>query len=161
MNISKYVTLIICILLPLIIGSLSGLGNVGSLNEWYVQLKKPAFNPPGYLFGPVWTVLYILMGISLYLAWKSPAGNQRDYALTIFALQMALNFAWTFIFFHFRQPGWALVEIIALWLLIFIMIFTFYRINKTAALLQIPYLLWVSFATVLNASIWILNNKNQ
>ena len=154
---SRFFTLLACILLPLIIGSLSGLANAGSLNDWYVQLNKPSFNPPGYLFGPVWTVLYLLMGISLYLIWKSPKGNPRTNALIIFGLQMLLNFAWSFIFFYFKQTGWALVDIIILWLNIIIMIFVFYKINKTAALIQIPYLLWVSFASVLNAAIWILN----
>lgn len=157
MNISKYVTLIICILLPLIIGSLSGLANAGSINTWYAQLNKPSFNPPGYLFGPVWTILYLLMGVSFYLVWKAPDGRMRDYALIIFGIQMVLNFAWSFIFFYFHQPGWALVDIIALWVFIVAMIFIFYRINKVAALIQIPYLLWVSFATVLNAAIWLLN----
>jgi len=157
MNVSKFLTPLICILLPLIIGSLSGLANVGSINTWYAQLNKPAFNPPGYLFGPVWTILYLLMGVSLYLVWKAPDGRMRDYALIIFGIQMVLNFAWSFIFFYFHQPGWALVDIIALWIFIVAMIFIFYRINKVASLIQIPYLLWVSFATVLNAAIWLLN----
>ena len=157
MNIPKYVTLIICILLPLIIGSLSGLANAGSINTWYAQLNKPSFNPPGYLFGPVWTVLYLLMGVSLYLVWKAPDGRMRDYALIIFGIQMILNFAWSFIFFYFRQAGWALVDIIVLWIFIVIMILIFYRISRVSALIQIPYLLWVSFATLLNASIWMLN----
>ncbi len=157
MNLSRLVPLIICIALPLIIGSLSGIANIGGLNDWYIELKKPSFNPPGYLFGPVWTILYLLMGISLYLVWISPAGKIRQEALVIFGIQMMLNFAWSFIFFYFRQPGWALVDIVALWISIIIMIFFFYRVNRVAAMIQIPYLLWVSFATVLNASIWVLN----
>ena len=154
---SRFFTLLACVLLPLIIGSLSGLANAGSLNDWYVQLNKPNFNPPGYLFGPVWTVLYLLMGVSLYLIWKSPKGKQRTNALIIFGVQMFLNFVWSFIFFYFRQIGLALIDIIALWLMIVYMIFNFHKINKVAAYIQIPYLLWVSFATVLNASIWMLN----
>jgi benzodiazapine receptor len=157
MNVSKFLTPLICILLTLIIGSLSGLANVGSINTWYAQLNKPSFNPPGYLFGPVWTILYLLMGVSLYLVWKAPDGKMRDYALIIFGIQMVLNFVWSFIFFYFHQPGWALVDIIALWVFIVAMIFIFYRISKVAALIQILYLLWVSFATVLNAAIWLLN----
>jgi benzodiazapine receptor len=157
MNVSKFLTPLICILLPLIIGSLSGLANVGSINTWYAQLNKPSFNPPGYLFGPVWTILYLLMGVSLYLVWKAPDGRMRDYALIIFGIQMVLNFAWSFIFFYFYQPGWALVDIIVLWIFIVIMILVFYRISRVSALIQIPYLLWVSFATVLNAAIWLLN----
>jgi tryptophan-rich sensory protein len=150
-------TLLICLLFPLVIGSISSLANVGNLNEWYVQLNKPSFNPPGYLFGPVWTVLYLLMGLSFYLIWKSPGGKIRTRALTVFGFQMLLNFAWSFIFFYFRQTGWGLVEIIILWLNIILMILVCYKINKTAALIQIPYLLWVSFASVLNATIWMLN----
>ena len=157
MNVSKFLTPLICILLPLIIGSLSGLANVGSINTWYAHLNKPSFNPPGYLFGPVWTILYLLMGVSLYLVWKAPDGRMRDYALIIFVIQMVLNFAWSFIFFYFHQPGWALVDIIALWIFIVAMILIFYRISSTSALIQVPYLLWVSFATVLNAAIWLLN----
>ena len=157
MKILNFLIPLICILLPLIIGSLSGLANVGSINTWYAQLNKPSFNPPGYLFGPVWTVLYLLMGISLYLIWKSHDGKIWEYALIVFGVQMVLNFAWSFIFFYFRQPGWALADIVALWIFILIMIFVFYKINKVSALIQIPYLLWVSFATVLNASIWSLN----
>jgi translocator protein len=157
MKLSKFLTLLICVLIPLITGSISGLANVGNVNEWYFNLIKPSFNPPSYLFGPVWTILYILMGISLYLVWKSPLGKIRKQALIIFSIQMFLNFIWTFIFFYFKQTGLALVDIILLWVLIIAMILVFKRINKTAAFIQIPYLLWVSFATVLNASIWMLN----
>jgi tryptophan-rich sensory protein len=157
MKMSKFLTPLVCVLIPLIIGSLSGIANIGNLDTWYVQLNKPSFNPPGYLFGPVWTFLYLLMGVSLYLVWKSPEGKLRTNALVVFGLQMLLNFAWSFIFFYFRQTGWALVDIIALWILILVMILIFYKISKVAALIQIPYLLWVSFASVLNASIWILN----
>lgn len=157
MKLSKYLTLLICILIPLIIGSISGLANVGNVNDWYVDLIKPSFNPPGYLFGPVWTVLYVLLGLSLYMVWKSPTGKIRSQALIIFFIQMFLNFIWTFIFFYFKNSGLALADIIILWLFIVLMILIFYRINKTAAFIQIPYLLWVSFATVLNASIWMLN----
>ena len=157
MKMSKFLTPLVCVLIPLIIGSLSGLANIGSLDTWYAQLNKPSFNPPGYLFGPVWTVLYLLMGVSLYLVWKSPDGKLRTNALVVFGLQMLLNFAWSFIFFYFHRPGWAMIDIIALWVFIVVMIFIFYQINKVAALIQIPYLLWVSFASVLNAAIWMLN----
>ena len=154
---SSLITAIICILLPLIIGSLSGLANIGSLDTWYSALNKPAFNPPGYLFGPVWTILYLLMGVSLFLIWKSPSGKLRYRALVIFGIQMLLNFAWSFLFFYFQKIELALFDIMVLWLLIWFMIFIFYKINKVAALIQIPYLLWVSFASILNAAIWMLN----
>ncbi len=134
---SKITAAVICILLPLVIGGLSGLGTVNGLNDWYAFLNKPAFNPPDYIFGPVWTFLYLLMGISLFRIWKSPTGKYRSQALTIFAIHMLFNFAWSFIFFYFRQIGLAFIDIIFLWILIGIMIFTFYKINKVAALIQV------------------------
>jgi tryptophan-rich sensory protein len=154
---SNLLTIIICIALPLVVGGISGIATSGNVNGWYAEAVKPSFNPPDFIFGPVWTVLYILMGLSLYLVWKSPAGDARNYALGIFVIQLVLNFSWTFIFFYFRQPGWAFVEIILVWLGIAAMIIIFYRISKPAAFLQIPYLLWVSFASVLNGFIWHLN----
>ena len=154
---SDILSLAICIALPLIIGSISGLATSGNITTWYAALNKPVFNPPNWIFGPVWTGLYLLMGISLFLVWRSPSGDARNYAIAIFCIQIVLNFAWSFIFFQFRQTGWAFFEIILIWLSIIAMIVIFYRISKTAALIQVPYLLWVSFATILNGSIWRLN----
>ena len=157
MKTNTMLSIVICIAIPMVIGSLSGLATAGAIDNWYAQLTKPSFTPPNYLFGPVWTLLYVLMGISLFLVWKSPAGSERTTAITIFAIQMALNFAWTFLFFYFHRPGTSLIEIGLLWITIFFMIVAFSRIDKTAALLQIPYILWVSFASVLNGAIWYLN----
>ena len=157
MRTSNILTIIVCIALPLIAGSISGIATSGNINTWYAALVKPVFNPPGFLFGPVWTALYIMMGISLFLIWRSPPGDARSYALFIFGIQLALNFAWSFIFFHFKQTGWAFFEIIFVWISVLAMIIIFRRINKTAAFLQIPYLLWVTFASVLNGAIWWLN----
>lgn len=157
MKISDILTVIICIALPLIVGSVSGIATSGNITTWYATLNKPVFNPPNYLFGPVWTALYLLMGISLFMVWRSPYSDARNYALVIFSIQLVLNFAWSFIFFHFKHVGWAFFEIILVWISILAMIIIFHRINKTAAILQIPYLLWVSFATILNLSIWRLN----
>ncbi|HEX8378446.1 MAG TPA: TspO/MBR family protein [Pedobacter sp.] len=148
---------IISITIPLVVGGVSGYATSANISSWYAYLNKPSFNPPNYLFGPVWTFLYLLMGISLYLVWKSPEGKQKTRALLVFAFQLLLNFAWSFIFFSFHETGLALVEIIVLWMSILLMIILFFRINRTAAYLQIPYLLWVSFATALNAAIWHLN----
>ncbi len=149
--------LIISIAIPLAVGGIAGRATTSNLEPWYASLEKPIFQPPNYLFGPVWTLLYILMGISLYLIWKSPSGTARTKALGIFALQLALNFGWSFIFFSFQWLGAALAWIILLWVVIAIQIGIFLRVNKTAAYLQIPYLLWVTFATLLNAAIWRLN----
>ncbi len=149
--------LILCIVIPLAIGGISSFATSSSIKTWFVTLKKPSFNPPNYLFAPVWTVLYILMGISLYLIWQSPSSDARTNALIVFSIQLLLNFAWSFIFFYFRKISGALIDILLLWIAIIIMIVFFCGINQTAGLLQIPYLLWVSFATALNGAIRKLN----
>lgn len=156
-SIKVLLTLLICLLIPLAIGGISGFATAAGITDWYVTLNKPSFNPPNYLFAPVWTTLYTLMGISLFIIWRSPEGRNRNNALVIFAIQIALNFCWSFLFFKFNLPGVALVEIVLLWTSILMMIILFRRISKLAAYLQVPYLLWVSFATVLNAAIWYLN----
>lgn len=152
----RIITLIACIALPLIIGGISGFLTVSEISGWYTGLKKPSFNPPNYLFGPVWTVLYLLMGISLFLVLEAKV-LIKGKALTFFFVQLTLNFFWSIIFFKEHQVAMALADIAALWLCILMMIVTFYRISRVAGLLQIPYLLWVSFATLLNASILYLN----
>ena len=149
--------LILCIVIPLAVGGISSFATASSIKTWFVTLKKPSFNPPNYLFAPVWTLLYILMGVSLYMIWQSPSGDARTNALLVFGIQLFLNFAWSFVFFYFRKITLALLDILLLWIAIIIMIILFYGINPTASLLQIPYLLWVSFATALNGAIRKLN----
>jgi translocator protein len=153
----NWITLLACVALPVVIGSLSGLANVESINGWYATLTKPSFSPPNYLFGPVWTLLYVLMGISLYIILQSPKTEMRDTALILFVVQLVLNFSWSFIFFYFQSPFAALIVILVMWVSILTMIVYFFRISHPAAYLQAPYLLWVSFATVLNGAIWYLN----
>lgn len=148
---------LVALAIPLAVGGLSGALTSDGIDEWYQYLEKPAFNPPNYLFGIVWPVLYALMGVSLFLIWVSPPHPRKRIAYVAFSVQLALNFFWSFIFFNFREPAWALAEIVVLWVCILWMIRTFYLIRKWAAVLQIPYLLWVTFATVLNAAIWLLN----
>ena len=150
-------TLILCVAGIVLIGSISGLANAGNITGWYATLVKPSFNPPNYLFGPVWTILYILMGISFNLILQSAKTNTRKTALIIFTFQLVLNFSWSFLFFYFKWPGIAFIDIIILWIAIVMMLLTFYRISPLAAYLQIPYFLWVSFASVLNGAIWYLN----
>ncbi|MDX2173428.1 MAG: TspO/MBR family protein [Bacteroidota bacterium] len=154
---NKYLKLALCIFIPLIIGAISGIATASSVDTWFLTLHKPSFNPPNYLFGPVWTTLYILMGISFYLILQSSQDKLRTNAIVIFCVQLFLNFWWSFIFFKFQLLGIAFIEIIFIWLSILLMIYIFRKINKTAAYLQIPYLLWVSFASILNGSIWWLN----
>lgn len=154
---NRYLKLFLCILGPLVIGGISGSANANSINTWYITLNKPFFNPPNYLFGPVWTLLYALMGISLFLILETPKSALRKKSILIFGTQIFLNFWWSIIFFKYQLVGWALIEIGMIWMSILLMIVTFRKLNKTAAYLQIPYLLWVSFATVLTFSIWYLN----
>ncbi len=154
---SNIFKLIICLALTIGLGGAGGFFTVKEIASWYVTLQKPSFNPPNYLFGPVWSVLYILMGISLYLICKQPPSKQRKQAISIFLIQFVLNVSWSFIFFNQHQILGALIDIIAIWLLILLTIFLFAKLNKTAAWLLVPYISWVSFAMILNAAIWILN----
>jgi translocator protein len=126
-------------------------------DAWYEALIKPSWNPPSWLFGPVWTVLYTLIGYAGYLAWRSSTASQRVGAFGIYAIQLLLNALWSPLFFGYHSPGLALVNIVAQWVAISLNIFAFYRIKPAAGLLLTPYLLWVTFALALNASIRILN----
>lgn len=138
-----------------VIGSIS---TAPSISVWYTNLIKPTLNPPAWVFGPVWTTLFVLMGIAAFLIWKMGLGR-RDVkkALGIFLIQLVLNTFWSFIFFGLRSPGGALIEIVFLWFAIVIMIVTFAKISKPAAWLLVPYIFWVSFAVYLNYSIYVLN----
>jgi translocator protein len=156
-NMKKIFLLIACLFGPLIIGSISGYATASNINSWFVNIIKPSFNPPNYLFAPVWTILYLLMGVGLYLVLLTPKSAQRSKAILIFSIQLFLNFCWSILFFKFHLLGIAFIEILLLWLSIATMIHYFKSINITAAYLQIPYLCWVSFAGVLNASIWWIN----
>ena len=146
-----------CLLLPLLVGGVSGYFTVNAVHSWYPQLNKPFFNPPNYLFGPVWTMLYLLMGVSFYLVLKQPPSAARKKAVIVFVVQLVLNFCWSLIFFNFHLLSAALAEILVMWLMILWMIVSFYPISKAASLLQLPYLAWVSFASALNAAIVYLN----
>ncbi len=152
--------LIISIVLPVVVGWVSSYFTASSVKTWFVTLKKPLFNPPSWLFAPVWTILYILMGIAFYLIWKNSSANHdlKKRAIAFYFLQLLLNFFWSVIFFYSRQPGWAFAEILVLLLMIIVTAFHFYKISKTAGWLMLPYILWVCFATLLNYSIWQLNS---
>lgn len=143
--------------LPLLIGITASIATASGVGTWYAGLEKPFFNPPNWLFGPVWTVLYILMGVSSYLVYRSPHSASRQLGLDVYAFMLLLNFAWSFLFFYFQMPGLAFIEIVILWLSILAMIIYFYRVRPVAGLLQLPYLAWVTFASVLNGAIWWLN----
>ena len=144
--------------LPQIAGISGALFTNTGEGSWYRQIEKPSWNPPGWVFGQVWTSLYIMMGIAFYLVWKSNAASEaKKPAMTLWVVQLILNFFWTLIFFGAQEIGWALLEIIVLWVAILLTIFAFARISKTAAWLMVPYIAWVSFAAVLTATIWRLN----
>ena len=150
--------LVISILIPLLVGVVAGSFTASGVDGWYALASKPSFNPPNWVFAPVWTTLYILMGIALFLVWRSNADRSvKHTALVLFAIQLALNFAWSFIFFSLQQTGRAFAEIILMWLTILLTIAWFGKISKTAAWLLVPYICWVSFASVLNYYIWQLN----
>jgi translocator protein len=157
MNITTVTKLILSLALPLAVGSIAGVFTSAAIQDWYITLNRPSFNPPNWLFAPVWTTLYIIMGISLFLVWILPPGKDRNRALVAFSIQMILNFGWSFLFFYFKTIDFALIEIIALWLSIVLMIVLFYKVKPIAAYINIPYLLWVSFATILNTAYFLLN----
>lgn len=157
MKVENILKFIISISLTLSAGAIASFFTFEAIATWYITLNKPSFNPPNWLFGPVWTTLYIILGVSLFLIWKENRSKVRDQALTIFGIQMALNFFWSFLFFYINQIGIALIEIVLLWSSILLMIRYFYKIYPIAAYINIPYLLWVTFATALNAAYFILN----
>jgi translocator protein len=140
-----------------VFGSLGAIFNLASLDTWYPSLVKPPFNPPAWVFGPVWTLLFLLIGISLALVLTSAESKFKKLALGIFAAQFVLNIAWSYFFFYLRSPMLGLIDITALLVLIALNIYYFAKINRSAAWLLVPYLLWVSFATILNLSILVLN----
>ncbi|MGK7312267.1 MAG: TspO/MBR family protein [Candidatus Longimicrobiales bacterium M2_2A_002] len=142
-----------CFAVAAIGGWLTSLG----MPEWYMTLRKPTWNPPSWLFGPVWTTLYVAMAVAAWLVWKQAGFDGATAALSLFFVQLALNLAWSGIFFALRSPGWALVEIVALWVAIVVTTILFFRHSAWAGALMVPYLLWVSFASVLNAAIVRLN----
>ncbi|MEO5563180.1 MAG: TspO/MBR family protein [Chitinophagaceae bacterium] len=155
---SNAIKLIISIAIPLAVGALGSFFTTPEINGWYETIQKPGWNPPNYIFGPVWIFLYVLMGIALYIVWKSPADDSlKRRAWFLFVEQLIFNFAWSFIFFNQHNITGALADILVLWVFILLTIFAFARVSKLAAWLLVPYISWVTFAGVLNYSIWVLN----
>lgn len=152
------VKLIISIVLPLAAGALGNIATAPAIPDWYQSLNKPVFNPPRWLFGPAWTLLFILMGIALFLVWRKGFNAPGvKLALLVFLIQLALNVLWSFLFFGLRSPLAGLIEIIILWLAILFTVSLFFRVSIPAGILLLPYLGWVTFATVLNGAIVKLN----
>lgn len=151
----KITKLIISIVAPLSAGAIGSFFTSPAISNWYAFLNKPSFSPSDWLFAPIWTILYILMGIALYLVWTKEAIRKK--AIGWFIIQLVLNVFWSIIFFGLKSPGWAFIEIIVLWLGILITMLKFFKISKPAGWLFLPYILWVSFALVLNFTVFILN----
>lgn len=149
--------LIISVLIPVIIWASAWFLTSDSINNWYVFLEKPFFNPPNWIFWPVWTILYIMIWFSFFLVWKKWFWKNTKKIIWVYFLQLFFNFTWSFSFFYFQNPLLWLINIILLLFLIIYNIYLFYSIDKKSAYLLVPYLLWVSFATILNLSILILN----
>ena len=177
----KIIKFTVSVLICELAGIVGSFFTTPAIAGWYVTLQKPAFNPPNWLFAPVWTILFLLMGISLYLVWsknwnislsnsqpqkkawnpvseKLWSGSWREEnAIAVFSLQLVLNILWSIIFFGLKMPAVAFIEILMLWFAIIYTIINFYRISKAAAYLLLPYLFWVSFASILNLSVALLN----
>jgi len=155
---TKPIKLIISIVICLVVGNIGTLFTMPSIATWYATLNKPGFNPPNWIFAPVWTTLFILMGISLFLIWnnKIKSGNRKIFFVA-FAVNLILNVLWSLIFFSLHLTGLAFIEVILLAISIIILILLSWKISKAAAWLLVPYLLWVCFASFLNYNIWILN----
>jgi len=146
------------VLVCILTGFVGSFATMDSVSTWYADLSRPSFTPPDWSFGVVWPILYVMMGVSAFLIWNRGLGNRQvKIAIGIFLVQLVLNGIWTPVFFGLHMLGLALVEIILLWAAILATIFAFWKISKPAALVLLPYIIWVSFAVVLNGAIWVLN----
>ena len=156
---NKIFRIAIVVIICLAVGYLSGMVTRASITTWYPTLVKPSFNPPNWIFAPVWTSLYVMMGVAAGLIWNQITTQKAAVtkALQFFTIQLVLNALWSYLFFGLHNLMLATIEVVLLWLMIFETYSQFAKINKTASYLMLPYLAWVSFASVLTASIWWLN----
>jgi len=153
----RWISLLGWFVLCFAVGGFAGAGTASDVDGWYRTLVRPSFAPPNWVFAPVWTLLYAMMAIAVWRIGLTPASPTRTWAIALFLAQLALNFAWPWIFFRFHALSFALVEIVALWVLIAATIWTCSRIAPLEAWLMAPYLAWVTFAAALNAGFWRLN----
>jgi tryptophan-rich sensory protein len=156
-SVRAVVGLVVAIATVFAAAAVGGAATSSSVGTWYAALQKPSFSPPAWVFGPVWTALYLMMAIAAWLVWLKRGFADAQLPLALFGLQLALNMAWSILFFGLRSPGLALADIVLLWLAIAATLVVFWRVCPTAGALLIPYLVWVSFAAVLNHSLWTLN----
>lgn len=152
------VALIGFIVLCFAAAAIGGAATSSSVNGWFQTLNQPSWAPPNWLFGPVWTALYLMMAVAAWLVWRSDKGTARRLLLILFGIQLVFNIAWSVIFFGLQSPGWAFAEILLLWLAIGATALAFKKVSTLAALLLLPYLAWTSFAAILNFAIWKLNS---
>ena len=152
------IALLIFVGICLAVEFVSGWSTQSSVRDWYLQIRKPSWTPPGWIFAPVWTYLYITMGVAAWLVWRGREHPAATASLWLFGLQLLFNGLWSVVFFGLRQPGWGLVDISLLWIVLLAATVFFFRVSPTAGFLMVPYLLWVSFASALNFSIWRLNS---
>jgi tryptophan-rich sensory protein len=157
MRLQSALALAVSILICLGAAGLGSRFTTPAIGSWYLALRKPAWNPPNWVFAPVWTLLYLSMGTAAWLVWRRAGISGAKLALGLFALQLVLNVGWPAIFFAARRPGWAFLEIIILWLAILATTLSFHAVWPAAGWLMAPYLAWVSFAATLNYAIWMLN----
>jgi tryptophan-rich sensory protein len=149
---------ILGIVICLSAGFIGSVFTTPQIPSWYAALSKPAFTPPGWVFAPVWTILYLMMGVALFLVWRKwGVAGSVSIALWAFGVQLVLNVLWSAFFFGLQSPVAGFVEILFLWIAIVVTILLFYRISRISAILLVPYLLWVSYAAVLTFSIWRMN----
>jgi benzodiazapine receptor len=153
----RLVSIIGLIMSFVLVAAVAAIGGRSGPGEWYARLAKPPWTPPDRLFGPVWTLLYILMAISAWLVWRKAGLRPAAAALSVYLCQLVLNGLWSWIFFNRHRIGWALVDIAALWVMILFTVILFRRVRPVAGALFIPYLVWVSFAGILNFELWRLN----
>jgi len=158
MKMNNFTRLLVAVVVSQLAGLIGSIFTTPKIATWYAALDKPGFNPPSWIFGPVWTALFLLMGIAAYLVWKKGLDNRGvKMALAIFVAQLVANVLWSVFFFGQENPGLGFAWILLLWAMIAWTIYEFRKISKTAAYLLVPYILWVSFASILNYSIWQLN----
>ena len=155
----QILTLLVCVAIAFAAPGVSAVLSVSGAGDWYRDLSKPWFNPPDWIFGPVWSLLYCSMGVAAWLVSRKGNAQFLAWPLGLFLLQLVFNALWTPLFFGMHRPGLALLDIIALWLAIAGTTISFYPVSRVAAYLFVPYWLWVSFATLLNAAIWWLNRN--
>lgn len=154
----KYLQLAFFIFISELAGIVGSVFTSPAIPTWYASLNKPSFNPPGWLFGPVWITLYAMMGTASYLIWqKWNESGLAKIALVLFFVHLFFNALWSILFFGFKNPMLAFFEIMILWIMILVLVMLYWKLDKRASLLLLPYLFWVSFASVLNFYIWRLN----